>query len=80
VNDTPFGEQALIAGWSDYVFRVPASAWRGGVNRVRLTHTTATDAALPDSADGSEDGEAVVVAVDAIRLVPYGAAIPSAAP
>jgi Dolichyl-phosphate-mannose-protein mannosyltransferase len=71
VNDRPCGEQALIAGWSDYAFHVGASAWREGVNRVRLTHTT--DGAAPgdagDAGDRPEDA-AVVVAVDSIRVVP----------
>jgi hypothetical protein len=80
VTDTPCGQQALSAGWSDYAFRVPASAWRAGVNRVRLTHTTGAGAALADSGDGSEDGEAVVVTVDSIRLVPGSEAPPSAGP
>jgi hypothetical protein len=38
VNDQACGEQVLLPGWSDYTFRVPASAWRTGVNRVRLDH------------------------------------------
>jgi hypothetical protein len=38
VNDRPCGEQALAPGLRDYAFRVPAAAWRAGVNRVRLDH------------------------------------------
>jgi len=41
VNDQAWGEQPLLPVWSDYTFRVPESAWRAGVNRVRLDHEQA---------------------------------------
>ncbi|HEV7499382.1 MAG TPA: hypothetical protein VGQ33_05225, partial [Vicinamibacteria bacterium] len=37
VNDVENGTLALGAGWADYTFAVPATTWRTGINRVRLT-------------------------------------------
>jgi hypothetical protein len=79
VNDTPCGEHALIGGWSDYVFRVPASVWHSGVNRVRLTHAT-TDGSSDRAEEDAEAGEAVVVAVESIRLVPMPPIAPNESP
>lgn len=59
VNDTPAGEETLRAGWNDYAFPVPTTAWRAGVNRVRLT----VDPAKTDPAE---------VAVERLEVRPPG--------
>lgn len=73
VNDAACGERPLIAGWSDYEFRVPAAVWRAGVNRVRLTHATGpgADGGTPE-AEGPGLGSPVGVAVESLRLLPAG--------
>jgi hypothetical protein len=37
VNGIAGGERPLVPGWSDYAFPVPASVWRAGTNRLRLS-------------------------------------------
>jgi hypothetical protein len=46
VNDVAAGEVALRAGWSDYAFRLPAGAWRAGVNAARLTRDPPAEVAV----------------------------------
>jgi hypothetical protein len=62
VNGASMGTRPILEGWTEYAFEVPASAWRRGVNRVRLGH-----AARGEPGD-DDQGTAVTLAVDDLLL------------
>jgi hypothetical protein len=68
VNGNAHGPVTLAAGWQRATFRVPAAAWRSGVNHLELRF--AYDAHPSDA--GIPDGRALSASIDAIcvRVAP----------
>jgi hypothetical protein len=64
VNGTAHGPATLAAGWQPATFRVPAAAWRNGVNHLELRF--AYDARPSDA--GIPDGRALSASIDAIAV------------
>jgi hypothetical protein len=65
VNNRPFAPVSVGAGWETVEFTTETSAWRAGVNRLRLEFATVRS---PAQAGLSGDGRPLAAAVDYIRL------------